>query len=200
MVVSFDNWPKSSVFSGIKVFITVYRYWYSSLAAQPAQPVERSFMSRERVAAILIQDDEIALIERYRLGRHYFVFPGGGIEAGENFVEALEREMEEETGLIVNVRRLIAEVWHRGAPQHYFLVEAVGGEFGNGQGEEYTLPQPPEAGTYNPVWIPVGELNRQAVLPPVIANLVMQSHSDGWPDAPLRINGSPMRQIALPVK
>jgi 8-oxo-dGTP diphosphatase len=157
-------------------------------------------MSRERVAAILIQDGEIALIERYRLGRHYFVFPGGGIEAGENFVEALEREMEEETGLIVNVQRLIAEVWHRGVPQHYFLVDAVGGEFGNGQGEEYTMPQPPEAGTYNPVWIPVGELNRQAVVPPVIANFVMQSYPISWPDQPLRLNESPARQAGAPVK
>ena len=157
-------------------------------------------MSRERVAAILIKDDEIALIERYRLGRHYFVFPGGGIEAGENFVEALEREMEEETGLIVNVRRLVAEVWHRGVPQHYFLVDAVGGEFGNGQGEEYTVPQPPEAGTYNPVWFPVDELNNKAVVPPVIANLVMKSHTLGWPDKPLSFNRSFVRQANLPDK
>jgi 8-oxo-dGTP diphosphatase len=151
-------------------------------------------MSRERVAAILIQEGAIALIERHRLGRHYFVFPGGGIEAGENFIEALEREMEEETGLKVNVQRLIAEVWHRGVPQHYFLVEAVGGEFGNGHGEEYNTPLPPEVGTYHPVWIPVDELNRQAVLPPVIANLVLRSHPYGWPEQPLRINESPVRQ------
>ncbi len=157
-------------------------------------------MSRERVAAILIQEGAIALIERYRLGRHYFVFPGGGIEAGENFVEALEREMEEETGLKVNVQRLIAEVWHRGVPQHYFLVDAVGGEFGNGQGEEYTMPQPPEAGTYHPVWIPVNELNSQAVLPPVIANLVLKSYPYSWPEKPLSLNEYPSGQTGLPAK
>jgi 8-oxo-dGTP pyrophosphatase MutT (NUDIX family) len=157
-------------------------------------------MSRERVAAILIQEGEIALIERYRLGRHYFVFPGGGIEAGENFVEALEREMEEETGLIVNVQRLIADVWYRGTPQHYFLVDAVGGEFGNGQGEEYTTPLPPEVGTYRPVWIPVGDLNRQAVLPPVIASLVVRSYPYSWPEKPLRFNESPMGQAGLPAR
>jgi 8-oxo-dGTP diphosphatase len=157
-------------------------------------------MSRERVAAILIKDGEIALIERYRLGRHYFVFPGGGIEAGENFVEALEREMKEETGLIVNVRRLIAEVWHRGVPQHYFLVDAVGGEFGRGHGEEYTQPRPPESGTYNPVWIPVSELGQKAVLPPVITNMVIQSHPAGWPDRPQHFNESPTRQNGLPAE
>ena len=145
-------------------------------------------MSRERVAAILIQDDRIALIERHRMGRHYFVFPGGGVEPGENFVEALVREMEEETGLKVNVQRLVADVWYRGTPQHYFLVEAVGGEFGNGQGEEYTTLLPPEVGTYHPVWMPIGDLPHQAVLPPVIANLVLRSYPYGWPKSPLRFN------------
>lgn len=145
-------------------------------------------MRRERVAAILIQGDAIALIERHRLGRHYYVFPGGGVEPGENFVEALVREMEEETGLKVNVQRLIADVWHRGAPQHYFLVNAVGGEFGNGQGEEYSSLLPPEVGTYHPVWIPVSDLLNQAVLPPVIANLVLRAHTNGWPEIPLRFN------------
>jgi 8-oxo-dGTP diphosphatase len=148
-------------------------------------------MSRERVAAILIQGNTVALIERHRMGRHYFVFPGGGIEPGENFVQALVREMEEETGLKVNVQRLIADVWYRGTPQHYFLVDAVGGEFGNGQGEEYTTPLPPEVGTYHPVWMPIGDLSQQSVLPPVIANLVLRSHPSGWPDSPLRFNETP---------
>ena len=145
-------------------------------------------MRRERVAAILIQGDAIALIERHRMGKHYFVFPGGGVEAGENFVEALVREMEEETGLKVNVQRLVADLWYRGMPQHYFLVEVVGGEFGNGQGEEYTTLLPPEVGTYHPVWMPIGDLPHQAVLPPVIANLVLSSHPYGLPESPLRFN------------
>ena len=148
-------------------------------------------MRRERVAGILIQDDRIALIERHRMGRHYYVFPGGGVEPGENFVEALVREMDEETGLKIIVQRLIADVWYRGAPQHYFLVMAVGGEFGNGQGEEYTALLPPEVGTYHPVWMPIGDLSYQAVLPPVIANLVLSSYPHEWPESPLRFNETP---------
>lgn len=157
-------------------------------------------MSRERVAAILIQEGAIVLIERHRQGRHYFVFPGGGIEAGENFVQALEREMEEETGLKVNVRRLIAEVWYRGVPQHYFLVEAVGGEFGNGHGEEYTTPLRPEVGSFHPVWVSVEELSHRPVLPPVIANLVLRSYPYNWPEQPLRFNEPPFSQTAESVK
>lgn len=157
-------------------------------------------MGRERVAAILIQGGNIALIERHRLGRHYYVFPGGGIEPGENFVQALVREMEEETGLKVTVQRLIAEVWFRGMPQHYFLVDVEGGEFGNGQGEEYTTPLPPDVGTYHPVWLPVDELASQSVLPPVIANLVLQAYPQSWPDQPLLFSGPLPGQSDLSVK
>jgi len=148
-------------------------------------------MRRERVAAILIQDNQIALIERHRMGRHYYVFPGGGIEPGENFVEALVREMDEETGLKVVVKRLIADLWYRGTPQHYFLVEAVGGEFGNGQGEEYTTQLPLEEGTYHPVWMPIAIMPNQSVLPLVIANLVLRSHPQAWPEGPLRLTETP---------
>jgi 8-oxo-dGTP pyrophosphatase MutT (NUDIX family) len=37
----------------------------------------------DRVRAILIEASNILLIEREKGGRHYFVFPGGGIEEGE---------------------------------------------------------------------------------------------------------------------
>jgi len=39
---------------------------------------------RNRSGIILIEDDKLALIERYRTGLHYFIFPGGGIDEGES--------------------------------------------------------------------------------------------------------------------
>jgi hypothetical protein len=99
--------------------------------------------------------------------------------------------MEEETGLKVTVQRLIVDDV-RGTPQHYFLVKAVGGEFGRGQGEEYTTQLPPEEGTYQPVWMPVVDLSRNPVLPPVIANLVLRSHPHHWPESPLRFTEAPI--------
>ena len=52
-----------------------------------------------RARVIIIRDDTIALIERYRAGRHYYVFPGGGVEPGETDRQALFRELREEAGL-----------------------------------------------------------------------------------------------------
>jgi 8-oxo-dGTP pyrophosphatase MutT (NUDIX family) len=59
---------------------------------------------RTRAVAILIENDSVALIERYRAGRHYFIFPGGGVDDGESVEQAVIREMEEETGLRVAVK------------------------------------------------------------------------------------------------
>jgi 8-oxo-dGTP pyrophosphatase MutT (NUDIX family) len=52
---------------------------------------------------VLIRDRHIALIERIRPGRHYWVLPGGGIEAGESGAEAAIREAFEELGIEVAI-------------------------------------------------------------------------------------------------
>ena len=53
----------------------------------------------ERVTGIIRRDDRILLIHRFKVGSEYWVFPGGGVEEGETRLEALRREILEETGL-----------------------------------------------------------------------------------------------------
>ena len=65
---------------------------------------------RIRAGIVLIEDDKVALIERYRDGKHYFVFPGGGADGDETPKQAAIREMDEETGLRVTVKRKLAEI------------------------------------------------------------------------------------------
>jgi len=60
---------------------------------------------RTRSGIVLVEDGKVALIERYRNGTHYYVFPGGGVDEGETPEGAAVREMEEETGLRVAVKR-----------------------------------------------------------------------------------------------
>jgi 8-oxo-dGTP diphosphatase len=136
-----------------------------------------------RAAILLIEAGKIALVERHRQGLHYFTFPGGHVEEGEQPEHAAVRETEEELGLHVKIVRLVATIWWQGKPQYYYLVESTGGEFGTGTGDELTHVQP-EKGTYNPVWMPLGDLLSNPVLPQRMARMVVEAGSAGWPEPP----------------
>jgi 8-oxo-dGTP diphosphatase len=134
-----------------------------------------------RAAIILLQDDKIALIERQRAGLHYFTFPGGHVEPGETPEQAAVREAREELGLDVSIQRLLAEIWWHDKPQFYYLVEAIGGKFGTGTGDEIQHSQH-KKGSYKPVWVLVQELLDLPVLPRSFAKMVLKAQSAGWPD------------------
>ena len=56
--------------------------------------------TRNSARSIIIKDKKVAMI--HSLKYDYYKFPGGGIENGENPVEAMIRETREEAGLIVD--------------------------------------------------------------------------------------------------
>jgi len=139
-----------------------------------------------RAAIILLQDDNVALIERHRAGLHYFTFPGGHIEPDETPEAAAVRETEEELGLQVVIRQLVVTGEWQGRKQFYFLVDAINGKFGSGTGEEMNHPKP-EKGTYQPVWIPVTQLLDLPIKPRLMAEQLLHFIKDGWPDEPVII-------------
>jgi len=141
-----------------------------------------------RAAILLLQENKVALIERHRAGLHYFTIPGGHIEAGETPEAAAVREAEEELGLKVAIRRLVAEGNFNGDPQYYYLVDAIDGTFGTGTGEEMNHVNP-EKGTYQPVWMPIAQLLDQPVRPREMAELLVRFVKEGWPEEPVKILG-----------
>ncbi len=54
---------------------------------------------RNSARSIIIEDKKVAMI--YSAKYDYYKFPGGGIEKGENPVDAMIRETREESGLVV---------------------------------------------------------------------------------------------------
>jgi 8-oxo-dGTP diphosphatase len=139
-----------------------------------------------RAGTVLLQDNKVALIERHRAGLHYFTFPGGHIDDGETPEQTAIRETEEELGLQVKLKRLIAKFnWH-GKWQYYYLAEVFGGTFGSGSGKEMSNPLP-EHGTYHPMWMQVSELLDQPVKPRELAEIVVLYSKKGWPKEPFVI-------------
>lgn len=52
------------------------------------------------VRAMLLKDDQVLLVMHSYVPGWYF--PGGGVEAGESFADALTREIREETGAVLS--------------------------------------------------------------------------------------------------
>jgi 8-oxo-dGTP pyrophosphatase MutT (NUDIX family) len=87
----------------------------------------------ESVVCILILDEKALLIQRRDIP--VWVLPGGGIDPGETPEHAAVREMEEETGLQVEIVRKIAEytpINRLARFTHFFEVRKVGGKLSTG--------------------------------------------------------------------
>jgi len=143
-----------------------------------------------RAAAIIIDQNSVALIQRDRAGQRYFVFPGGQVEAGETIEEAAIREVAEEIGLRVTLCGLVAVVAFRGQAQYYYRAVVTGGHFGPGNGPEWQELPSAERGTYTPVWINLADLPHLPVYPAAVATLVHQIGETGWPVTPYAVEES----------
>jgi 8-oxo-dGTP diphosphatase len=106
--------------------------------------------------AIVIKDNHILLLERWRDNLHYFSIPGGGIEQGENAAETAVREVKEETDVDITIERLIYELNIEERIHSFFLARYI-------SGEPHLPLDSPEAhagnnNRYLPRWIPVRQI------------------------------------------
>jgi ADP-ribose pyrophosphatase YjhB (NUDIX family) len=82
------------------------------------------------VGAIVVSGESVALVKRaHEPLKGQWSLPGGAVEVGETLVEALEREVQEETGLRIRVGPVveILDRVHRGADgrveYHFVLID-----------------------------------------------------------------------------
>jgi 8-oxo-dGTP diphosphatase len=97
----------------------------------------RKFTGKTATAVIPFSQDRILLIKRNTVPfKGYWGLPGGRMDPGETVEQTVVREVKEETGLDVEVVRVIGEYVEKGVKddveyEYYptcFLVRAVGGE------------------------------------------------------------------------
>lgn len=93
---------------------------------------------------------------RIKSGREYFTFPGGKVEADESVEEALQREIEEETGLQIQKFKRIFEIQNNDQREVYYIVEKFQGLLRVGGPEGIRMD---ESNQYSLVWISISELH-----------------------------------------
>ncbi len=87
---------------------------------------------REAVRGLLLADDHRVLLVRFEFpSATRWALPGGGLEPGEDHLDALRRELEEEVGLVD--AEIGPQIWHR-----LHIVPFLNGEF-DGQRERIHL-------------------------------------------------------------
>ena len=130
-------------------------------------------MERIRVAGIVPMGDGFALMHRRGVKKRkdiqeYYTFPGGGLEEGETLEEGTIREIKEEFGIDVEaVKELYKMESERFNQKEYFyLCKYIGGEFGTGEGPEFSHdPKYADSGEYLPEIIKREDIEKIFLLP-----------------------------------
>jgi 8-oxo-dGTP diphosphatase len=134
---------------------------------QTSHDDEREVMMRS--AVIILENDQVALIERVREGHTYYVFPGGTIEQGETAQAAAIREAYEELGVHVELQMLTAVVRFHNEDQQYYRATISAGQFGTGTGEEFSSDRRSARGSYRALWLARQNLTQYDVRPHALA-------------------------------
>lgn len=148
--------------------------------------LQQAAQIKVRVSVIVPRNDEILLMRRRRDTRLYWVFPGGGLEPGEELTGCGMRGVREKTALDVTVGRLlyVCETLAPSRAKHHLNLVFLGELAAPGQRLRPTRHWMIE----EPQFVRIGELPAPLLLPPVASQL-LEDFRKGW-EVPIRFLGN----------
>src|SRR5207248_9821577 len=120
-------------------------------------------MPQLRVAAIIVRQNQILLVEHRKRGQRYWVLPGGRLEGHGTLAGGLRRELKEELGLDAGGGPLVI-VCERLAPDRHVVNLIFQAEVGEGAASVLDPRDPVLAGWQ---WVSADQLPRLDFRPPI---------------------------------
>jgi 8-oxo-dGTP pyrophosphatase MutT (NUDIX family) len=115
-------------------------------------------MERVRATALVVKNENVLLMHRFRDGEEYYVLPGGTQEDGESIEVAVLRELKEETTLDGGGIKELFDYTDDVCRNRIFLVgDARGGDIKIEESSPENKKQN-KNNQYYPEWIPINEI------------------------------------------
>lgn len=141
---------------------------------------------RTRVAGIIQMENGFAFMHRVGVQNHpigdYYTFPGGGQEENETLEDGTKREIKEELGIDVEVIKLLYQLEDKEnqKDEYFFLCKYIGGEFGTGDGPEFSGdPRYAHRGKYIPEIIQKEDIEKIQLLPREVKDKLVKDIKNG---------------------
>ncbi len=147
---------------------------------------------RQTARAIIINDNKILLMYRNKYNHEYYSLVGGGIELNETPIEALYREVYEETNLKIDQARLVIDENAGEIYGHHliFLCRYVEGQLKLREDSiEFELNEKGE-NVFKPVWVSIDQLDTVNLLPKELKITLISMIKNGFPDEPIKLDAN----------
>lgn len=148
--------------------------------------------------AIVLRDNQILLMKRFKMGDEYYTLPGGRVEKTETPDNAAVREVKEESTIDITEPKLvfIEEAGEPYGDQYIYLCAYVHGEPVLPADSEEAFWTIPGKNTYEPVWYDVSKLMDVNFVSPLLREAIVMALQAGWPKEPYKFSSKHAKRLS----